>query len=125
LEFVPVAIDFCTELLVKLDATLIPLRDPPLDHATTGERCLFGDSFHQEFADTAAAMRPGNIKFLDNQVWLRSIGERNEMINEKSNQVAAFFSNETMKIGRRTVESLFAQHVLGHGKVIDVFFELR
>jgi hypothetical protein len=59
-------------------------------------------AFIRSLPTTAAAMWPGNIKFLDNQVWLRSIGERNEMINEKSNQVAAFFSNETMKIGRRT-----------------------
>jgi len=125
LEFVPIRIDRRAEPLVKLDAALIPLGDVPFDHAAIGLLSLSRDSFHQEFTDTPASVPIGDIEFLNDKIRLRSISERDKIINEESNQLAAFFGDETVKIGWRTVESLLAQHVFGYSEVVGVFFKLR
>jgi hypothetical protein len=124
LEFVPVVVDFCSQPFVELAATLIPFRDPPLDHPAAGLRRFLGYSFHQESAGASASVSTGDIKLLDNEVRFRSIREGNEVIHKKSNQFAAFLCDETMKIGRRTTESLFAQHLFRNSEVFCVFLKL-
>jgi hypothetical protein len=123
LELVPLAVDFCAEPFVKFDATLVPFCHPPFDHAAAG-RLSFGYSFHQESANTPAPMLIGDIEFLDDQIRLRSIGKGNEIINKKSDQFAAFLCDKTMKIRRRTPESLFAQHLFPDSEVFRIFFKL-
>src|SRR5436305_2670006 len=76
LEFVPIAVDFCTETFIKLDATIIPLRDPPLDHPAATPRCFVGYSFHQPAPCASAAMWTDDIELLDDQVRFRPISER-------------------------------------------------
>jgi hypothetical protein len=120
----PIAVDVCTEPFVKFDSALIPFGDPPFDHSATRGRCLFGYSFHQELAYLPASVRFSDIKFLYDQVRLRSIGERNKIVNQKSNQLISVSRNETIKIGWRTEESLFAKHSFSNREVCRVFLKL-
>src|SRR5450830_1032384 len=99
LELVPIAVDLCTEPVVKLDAALVPFCNPPLDHPAARFLGFSGDGFHKKFANTSAAVCSGDIEFLDDEVRLRPISEGNKIINQKSNQFAAFFGDKTMKIG--------------------------
>ena len=46
LKFVPIAVDFCTETFVKLDAAVIPFRNPPLNHPAASLHSFFRDGLH-------------------------------------------------------------------------------
>ncbi len=108
LKFVPFVVDCRTEALIKIDAPLIPFGDPPFDHPATRLLGFSGNSFHQLSAYSSTPVSIGNIELLDDQIRLRSIRKRNEIINQKSDQIGTFFRDKTMKIRWRTQKSLFA-----------------
>src|SRR5262249_61116805 len=124
LKIVPFGVDYRTEALVKVHAPLIPVGNPPFDHAATRLLSFFGNSFHQLSSYSSAAVSIGDVELLDDQIRLRPIREGNKIINKKSDWGGTFFRDETMKIRRRTPKSLVPQHLLRDGEILRIFLKL-